>query len=404
MDAPPVNKLLQLLRQKPPEPPDPLSVPLAASPRPKRGPKPVSRSGTQPATNNGTQPANNGTQYTTNSSAEASSSSIQYAPYRGAHRATISTLSAADGGIPQAPISSIQYAADDDIALTTTSLSKGQRRALQFLCANRDPSDPSRTVPIGYHAISTYCFLSRNGSRKVIEELCKKCLIKRVATQRGEMQGSIYELESSIQHDTGSSIPTPRTSPENSSLQYATSMSFSSSSKKLLLQDLLLEDAFRDLSPRSLEPYLDQFETVEDLQNFLDIANSCITAAKAGRGKPIQNPHGFLLAQLRAGYINPPDGYKSRKVRTQELRNQQLEEELATLRQLKEKERELHFALFEASLTDEEQQRLEQEARTLVNPNMGLSTARQIEIQKDAIVKAWFEKREKAKNLLEVDS
>jgi hypothetical protein len=218
------------------------------------------------------------------------------------------------------------------------------------------------------------------------------------------MQGSIYELESSIQHDTRSSIPTPGVSRENSSLQYTTSTSLSSSSKKLLLQDLLLEDAFRDLSPRSLEPYLEQFETVEDLQNFLDISNSCITASKAGRGKPIQNPHGFLLAQLRAGYINPPDGYKSRKVRAQELRNQQLEEELATLRQLKEKERELHFALFEASLTDGEQQQLEQEARTLVNPNMGLSTARQIEIQKDAIVKAWFEKRGKAKNLLEVDS
>ena len=407
MDAPPVNKLLQLLRQKPPEPPDPLPVPLAAPPRPKRGPKSVSRSGIQPATNNGTQPANNGTQYATKSAAEAPSSSIQDAPSRGLQPATISTLSAADSSIPQAPISSILYAAGSDIALTTTGLSKGQRRALQFLSANRDPSDPSRTVPIGYHAISTYCFLSRNGSRKVIEELCKKCFIKRIATQRGEMQGSIYELESSIQHNSSiirSSIPTPGVSCENSSLQYATSASLSSSSKKLLLQDLLLEDAFRDLSPRSLEPYLEQFETVEDLQNFLDIANSCITAAKAGRGKPIQNPHGFLLAQLRAGYINPPDGYKSRKVRAQELRNQQLKEELATLQQLKEKERELHFALFEASLTDEEQQRLEQEARTLVNPNMGLSTARQIEIQKDAIIKAWFEKREKAKNLLEVDS
>jgi len=77
---------------------------------------------------------------------------------------------------------------------------------------------------------------------------------------------------------------------------------------------------------------------------------------------------------------------------------------LAILRQLKEQERELRLALFEASLTDEEQQRLEQEARTLVNPNMGLSTARQIEIQKDAILKAWFEQREKDKRLLGVAS
>jgi hypothetical protein len=86
------------------------------------------------------------------------------------------------------------------------------------------------------------------------------------------------------------------------------------------------------------------------------------------------------------------------------MRNQQLEGELATLRQLKEQERELRLALFEASLTNEEQQRLEQEARTLVNPNMGLSTARQIEIQKDAILKAWFEQCEKDKSLLGVPS
>ena len=218
------------------------------------------------------------------------------------------------------------------------------------------------------------------------------------------MQGSIYVLENIIQYATISSIPHPGIGSEESSPQCATKMPFCSSSKKLLLQDLLLEEAFRDLNPRSLEPYLKRFEATEDIQNFLDIANACITAAKAGRGKPIQNPHGFLLAQLRAGYINPPDGYKSRKVRAQEMRNQQLEEELATLRQLKEQERELRLALFEAALTDEEQQRLEQEARTLVNPNMGLSTARQIEIQKDAILKAWFEQREKDKNLLEVDS
>jgi hypothetical protein len=82
------------------------------------------------------------------------------------------------------------------------------------------------------------------------------------------------------------------------------------------------------------------------------------------------------------------------------MRNQQLEEELATLRQLKEQERELRLALFEASLTDDEQQRLELEARALVNPNMGLSTARQVEIQKDAVLKSWFEQREKDKSLL----
>jgi len=206
-----------------------------------------------------------------------------------------------------------------------------------------------------------------------------------------------------MQYDTKSSIPSPLGNSDDSGTQCATFFD-SCSSKKLLLQDLLLEDAFYSLNPRSLEPYLEQFETTEDLQDFLDIANACISASKAGRGKPIQNPHGFLLARLRAGYINPPEGYKSRKVRAQELHNQRLEEELATLRQLKEQERELRLAIFEASLTDEEQQQLEEEARTRVNPNLGLSTARQIEIQKDAILKAWFEQREKDKSILGVAS
>jgi hypothetical protein len=402
MDAPPVNKLLQLLRQKPPEPPDQSPV-AQAVPRPKRRSTSAPKSSIQDATKNGTQTATDSPQYATLGRIEVPSDSIQYATEGGTLHATSSIQPAAERGIPHTPVSSIQYATGSDIPLATPGLSKGQRRALQFLLANRDSSDPSQTVVIGYHAISTYCFLSRNGSRKVIEELCKKGLIKRIATQRGEIQGSVYVLESSIQYATISSAPLFAMDSQESGPQYATNTPFCSSNK-VLLQDLLFEDAFGNLNPRSLEPYLEQFEATEDLQNFLDIANACIAAAKAGRGKPIQNPHGFLLAQLRAGYINPPESYKSRKVRAQEMRNQQLEEELATLRQLKDQERELRLALFEASLTDEEQQRLEQEARTLVNPNLGLSTARQVEIQKDAILKAWFEQREKEKSLLGVAS
>ena len=132
---------------------------------------------------------------------------------------------------------------------------------------------------------------------------------------------------------------------------------------------------------------------MEDLQNFLDMTNTCIQAAKEGHGKPIQNPHGFLFAQLRAGYINPPEGYKSRKVRAQELRNQQLEEELTTLRRLKEREQELRFDLFVAQLTAEDLARLEQEAEAEVKPHIGLSAAFQLTMHKDNILKQWFAQR-----------
>jgi hypothetical protein len=171
-------------------------------------------------------------------------------------------------------------------------------------------------------------------------------------------------------------------------------LSCSSSSKKLLLQEITLEAVFEDLSPRSLLPYLDQFETSEELQNFLDMANACVSAAKEGKGKPIQNPHGFLFAQLRAGYINPPEGYKSRKVRAQEVRNQQLEEELATLRRLKERERELQFELFVARLSEEDITRLDQKAQAQVKPNIGLSPEFQIERYKDGLLKEWFAQRQ----------
>ena len=172
--------------------------------------------------------------------------------------------------------------------------------------------------------------------------------------------------------------------------------SSSGNAKEQLLQGLILEDAFQDLNPRSLIPFLEQFNSSTELQNFLDMANACIAAAKEGHGKPIQNPTGFLIACLRAGYINPPKGYKSRKVRAQEIRNQQLEEELATLRQLKEREKQLRFELFQATLTDEEQERLEREARRKVNPNLGLSATRQMEVYKEDILKQWFEQREQS--------
>ena len=167
-----------------------------------------------------------------------------------------------------------------------------------------------------------------------------------------------------------------------------------SSSKKLLLQGITLEAVFEDLNPRSLLPYLDHFQTSEELQDFLDMANACVSAAREGKGKPIQNPHGFLFAQLRAGYINPPEGYKSRKVRAQEVRNQQLEDELATLLRLKERERELQFALFVARLSEADMARLDQEAQAQVKPNIGLSPEFQVERYKDGLLKQWFTQRQ----------
>ena len=127
--------------------------------------------------------------------------------------------------------------------------------------------------------------------------------------------------------------------------------------------------------------------------HFLDMANATIGAAKEGHGKPIQNPHGFLFAQLRAGYINPPEGYKSRTVRAQEIRNAQLTQELTTLKQLKEQQHELQFEIFKAALTTDDLARLDQEVRHQINPRIGLSVERQAEVYRETILWQWFEQQ-----------
>ena len=384
MDAPPINRLLQLLRQKPSETSEPShSSQTLVSPG-ESAPQSIPQSNTQSATKSDIPTIHESdTQSATESDTQSAlQSDIQSAKSNTQSATKSDTLSTLE--------SSTLYVTKEEASLAVAGLSKGQQRVLRFLLSNRDASNHSHTIPIGYDAISRHCFLSRSGSRKVIGELCQRGLITRVETKRGETQGSVYLLESSILYATQSSIHEPK----KSSILYATQNNRScSSSKELLLQDLILEGAFQDLNPRSLVSFLDKFDTAEDLQNFLDIANACIHAAKEGHAKPIQNPRGFLFAQLRAGYINPPEGYKSRKIRAQELRNQQLEEELATLRRLKEREQELQFALFVAQLTAEDLARLEREAQAEVKPNIGLSPAFQVEMHRDSILKQWFAQR-----------
>jgi hypothetical protein len=392
MDAPPVNRLLQLLRQKPSETPEPSHASHARVSSDESTLQSILQSNTLSATINDipkTQQSNT-LSATESSTQPARPSNRQPATESSTQPAQSNTLSATESSMIQPQESSTLSATKEEVSLAVAGLSKGQQRVLQFLLTHRDTLNHSRTIPIGYDAISRHCFLSRSGSRKVIGELCQRGLITRLETKRGETQGSVYLLESVILYATHSSI---HESHKSSTQPVIQSDGSCSSNKELLLQDLTLEGAFQDLHPRSLMSYLEKFDTGEDLQNFLDIANACIQAAKEGHGKPIHNPHGFLFAQLRAGYINPPEGYKSRKIRAQECRNQQLEEELATLRRLKEREQELQFELFVAQLTAEDLARLECEVQAEINPNIGLSPAFQMDMHRDSILKQWFAQR-----------
>ena len=162
-----------------------------------------------------------------------------------------------------------------------------------------------------------------------------------------------------------------------------------SSSKELLLQELVLEGFFRNLNPQSLLPHLEGIGTTGELQDFIDMANACVAASRRTES-PIRNPKGFLIAQLRAGFINPPEGYKSRRVRAQEERNRLLEAELEEIRRLKAEEEQLELDVFRAKLSPDVRHRLEQEARERVDPRSPLSEARQIEMAETEILRGWL--------------
>ena len=163
-----------------------------------------------------------------------------------------------------------------------------------------------------------------------------------------------------------------------------------SSSKIQLLQDLVLEGVFHSLNPQSLLPHLEGIETTGELQDFIDMANACVAASRRTES-PIRNPKGFLIAQLRAGFINPPEGYKSRRIRAQEERNRLLEAELEEIKRLKAQEEQLELDVFRAKLSPSARQRLEQEARDRVDPRSPLSAARQIEMAETDILRVWLE-------------
>lgn len=161
------------------------------------------------------------------------------------------------------------------------------------------------------------------------------------------------------------------------------------SSKIQLLQGLVLEGDFHSLNPQSLLPHLEGIGTTGELQDFIDMANACVAASRRTES-PIRNPKGFLIAQLRAGFINPPEGYKSRRVRAQEERNRLLEAELEEIERLKAEEEQLELSVFRAKLSRSARCRLEQEARNRVDPRSPLSEARQIEMAGTEILRNWL--------------
>jgi hypothetical protein len=121
------------------------------------------------------------------------------------------------------------------------------------------------------------------------------------------------------------------------------------------------------------------------------MALTVVNAIRTANVKPIQNPHGFLFAQLRVGYINPSPDFKSWRVRVQEAMNAQLQAELEQFRKLQQQEAELRFELFKTGLADEQRTALEEAATQRVQPRSAASQERQLEVHRQEILREWFE-------------
>ena len=241
---------------------------------------------------------------------------------------------------------------------------------------------------IGFSADALPCSILLRGSEHRLRQRLDELNFERLPVARPMDPGKTHSLDQYglMTGPMDGLMDTPFEPPCSSSIE-----------KELLLQGLILEHSFANLHATSLLPYLEQIDSGETLQDFLDIANACVAAA-AKSGSPIRNPKGFLFAQLKAGYINPPEGYKSRKVLAQETRNRQLEAELEDVRRLQEEEERLKLEVFKAKLTAEAQSRLLEEARARLDPRSPLSEGLQLEMAQAEVLRGWMEDDEAGKH------
>jgi hypothetical protein len=97
------------------------------------------------------------------------------------------------------------------------------------------------------------------------------------------------------------------------------------------MHNLILSEWFTAVEPRSVEPFLRVMPSLEYAQDFFDKVSAVIEHKKP-TAKPIADALGFLFACLKKMEVNPPPGWKSRRVRLLEEEAQRLEQEAAAIK------------------------------------------------------------------------
>lgn len=97
------------------------------------------------------------------------------------------------------------------------------------------------------------------------------------------------------------------------------------------MHNLILSEWFVAIEPRSVEPFLCVMPSLEYAQDFFDKVAAVIEHKKS-TAKPIADALGFLFGCLKKMEVNPPPGWKSRRVRLLEDETLRLEHEAAAIK------------------------------------------------------------------------
>lgn len=250
---------------------------------------------------------------------------------------------------PSAPLP-LQPARPPDIPVSLLKPPSHWVRFAWALHSCRDHSTPNQTRPVSYAEIGALVDRTEDAVRRSLLQLMTAGLIVRKALLQHANGGSIYLFGQAFPAlltplPTGKKKgPRPRPlgfvhsqsdSRHSSQNTPSSSSSFSLSNSELLqewgVHNLILSEWFTGIEPRSVEPFLRMMPSPEYAQDFFDKVTAVIEHKKT-TAKPIADALGFLFACLKKMEVNPPPGWKSRRVRLLEEEARRLQEEAAAIR------------------------------------------------------------------------
>lgn len=219
----------------------------------------------------------------------------------------------------------------------------------------RDQSLPNQTRPVSYAEIGALVDRTEDAVRRSLLQLMNARLVIRKALLQHANGGSVYLFGQAFPAllaplpTAKKKGPHPRPhglihsqndSQPSSQNKLSSSSSFSFAHSQLLqewgVENLILSESFTGVVPRSLAPFLRVMPSLEYAQDFFDKVTAVIEHKKT-TSKPIEDALGFLFACLKKMEVNPPPGWKSRRVRLLEQEARRLEEEAGAIKAARER-------------------------------------------------------------------